>query len=174
MLGGIMQTPYAPPTSDVATTPGRYAVTIPGVESSSAVIVQRSSMWSGAKLLVDGQPPERAGLGKMKLPGGNGESVIVRLHDGLNGMFVKTGNTRIPVGPQISKGLGVLVFIPFGLAGVGGLVGGLIGGVGWAINRGIAFSDMNAGVKAVLMIGVFLIGLALTVLVGGSVRAMFS
>jgi hypothetical protein len=55
----------------------------------------------------------------------------------------------------------VLVFLPVGLLGIGGLLGGMIGGAGLAANLALARRQLGTGLKVLVMIGVVVAAYAL-------------
>lgn len=165
-----MQGPYSPPQADLttaATAAGVHEVRVPGVRG--VVTVQQQSVWTGAKLFLDGREMKRS-WGKYALPCETGGSVTARLQDMGTGLVLRVGDQKIPVGPQISGALAVLAFLPFVCAGLGGAIGGAFGGLGWAANRAIAHSKLSAPIKALAMIGVVVLAFLATLLVAGVVH----
>lgn len=128
-------------------------------------------MFSGARLLVGGQPVKKKGFTKYLLPGTNTPTVEAKFKDGLRGAEIVVAGKSYPVGPRIPLGLGVLAFAPIGLVAVGGALGGGIGAAGMVICRSIASSDRSVGLRAALMVGVFVVAVTLTLMIGGAIRS---
>lgn len=166
-----MTNPYLPPTHEASLSSGGAvldAVDIPGV--AGQVQLERAGMFSGARLLVAGQPATKKGLTKYLLPGTNTETIEARLKESLRGAEVIVEGKSYPLGPRIPLGLGILVFAPLGLIGVGGALGGAIGAAGMVLNRSIASSKRSVGARAALMLGVFFAAVTLTLVIGGAIR----
>ncbi len=169
-----MTSPYDPPKTDSPSVdPSAFdsdvtPVTLPGV--SRSVTVRRAGAWSGARIFVDGQPAEKAGFGKVKIPRDDGHFLTVRFQEALTGPILIAGKDKIPVGPRTPAALGLLTYLPIGLVAVGGLVGGLLGAGGMLLNRKIADSNRPTGMKVALMLAVFVGALIAAVSVATFVR----
>ena len=144
-------------TATPAATSEQELVTIPGV--SRRVTITQPGMWSGRQVLVDGQPAKKGGWGKWIVPQDDGGEVVVRVGEGVTGLFLVVGKETFPVGPRVPVWLGVLVMLPIGLVAIGGILGGALGGLGWFVNRQIARMPITTGAKTGAMVGVFLAGL---------------
>jgi hypothetical protein len=164
--------PYAPPKTDaLPPTPDELSVHVPGV--SRKVTVRGAGLWSGARIHVDGSPAEKAGLfGKVKIPDDDGGVIEARAQYALTGLVVTVGKEKFPVGPQNPGWMGILIFAPIGLVGVGGMLGGLLGASGMLVNRRIAASTQSNGVKTTQMIGVIVLCTVLMLALAGAVRLM--
>lgn len=167
-----MTDPYAPPKTDaLAPSEDELSVDLPGV--SRKVTVRGAGFWSGARIYVDGSPAEKSGLfGKVKIPADDGTVLEARAQYALTGLVVTAGKTRYPVGPQNPSWMGILIFAPIGLIGVGGMLGGLMGAAGMLVNRRIATSEQSNGMKTLQMIGVFFLATAIMLALAGAVRLM--
>lgn len=149
-----MSTPFEPPASAPGTTAdGRLLLDLPGV--SATVTVQPPGLLQGAAIFVDGAPAERHGWFKKAIPRDGLPPLAVRFHEGPTGRYLTDGDTWWPLGPVRPVWLGLLIYLPFGLAGLGGLLGGLFGGVGFLANRAIVETQLPIAAKAGAMVLTF-------------------
>jgi hypothetical protein len=72
-------------------------------------------------------------------------------------------------GPPVPLTLRVLALVPIVLVGFGGLVGGLIGALGVMVNMAIARLPVSAVLKALLMLGVLAVAVAVWIVVAGAI-----
>lgn len=134
----------------------KYAVTIPGV--SRRVEVTEPGALSSLRVEVDGQTLSRKGwlrpVYAIPTDGGATIDVEVRL-DALRGGVQLIGpEFSVRAGQPIPLALGVMAFLPFLLAGVGGAVGGAVGAVGWMVNRKVAAQPWPVPARALLMLAI--------------------
>jgi hypothetical protein len=138
---------------------GRITVTEPGV-------------FSGSKLLVDGQPAPKAGWGSYWLTRPDGSRVKARLVQGLTSWIptVVVGTIRYEVGPKLPAFLVAFALAPLGLIFVGGAIGGLCGAVGWGVNNQIARTSWPAALKIPAMLGVAAVAFGVYLIVAGAIQ----
>jgi hypothetical protein len=147
-----------------------HEVAIPQI--SGRITVTEPGLFSGSKLLVDGQPAPKAGWGSYWLTRPDGSRVKARLVKGFTNLIpaVVVGSLRYDVGPKLPAFLVAFAVVPLLLLFVGGAVGGLCGGVGWVFNNQIARTSLPTLLKIPLMLGVAAVAFGVYVLVAGAIH----
>lgn len=165
-----MENPYASPkaSESPARRPREYVVPIDGV-SGRVSVTSASGLFSAGALLLDGQPPEKVGRQGYRLPLRDGTTAMAQLRTSWTrpAPSVIVNGRTYEVGSKIGWGYLVLMFLPFALVPVGGLIGGLFGGIGVTVNRMVAFSARPWWLRVPVMVGVTLVAIASYLLVAG-------
>jgi len=169
-----MQNPYAPPSAaSSAPVPGEYVVPIDEVNGRVSVL-PGVGFFSAGVLLLDGKPAENLRRQGYRLPLRDGTTVWAKLQQSWTRPvpIVIVNGRKYELGPKVGVGYAVMIFLPFALVPIGGLLGGLFGGLGCMLNRKVAFSEKSGWFRVPVMLGVVLGTFALYFLLAGSLFAL--
>jgi hypothetical protein len=141
---------------------------IPGT-TEPEIVVRRSAL-GGLQVLVNGAPVKgQRGRYPLQLPDGSVKEL--RLTGQWTGLKAVVDGVETPLEPTIPKYLLVLIFLPVGLVGLGGLIGGTFGGLGALINTGVARLSLPTAGKVIAMLGVTVLAAALYVVAAVAFRS---
>lgn len=131
----------------------QYPFTVPGFENRQ-LCVETGGFWSGAKLLIDGEPaPKGPKRGQFSLRRLDGTEVIAQLRitnylDPIPQVIIE-GHSFSAVEP-LKWYQWVWGGLPFALVIIGGALGGLFGGIALVINGRMFRSNRNGWAKYLL------------------------
>lgn len=150
-----------------------FPLTVPGFEGRN-LVVKTAGFFSGAKLMVDGEPAEK---------GKKAGQFVLRRNDGTQVVATLRGNVIDPAPVVTIDGTAVKVAEPFKwyewlwaglpivLVFIGGLLGGLCGGVAVYVNGQVLRSDFNGTVKFLIMGGVSVLAVMVYLVLAVTLRA---
>jgi hypothetical protein len=131
----------------------QYPLSLPGFENRG-LFVETGGFWSGAKIIIDGEPaPKGPKRGQFLLRRLDGTEIIAQL---------RVNNFLDPIPQVVIDGENILIAeplkwyqwvwggLPFALAIIGGALGGLLGGIALVINGRVFRSDLKNPVKYLL------------------------
>ncbi|PKO13396.1 MAG: hypothetical protein CVU39_19530 [Chloroflexi bacterium HGW-Chloroflexi-10] len=133
-----------------------YKVSIEGFEGQD--IELKYSMWTGAKLLVNGKlAPKGMKRGEMQLKRNDGFPVTATFKPnflGLDAPNLFVDGKTIVVAESFKWYQWIWIILPVSLVFVGGLLGGLIGATGFILNSKIFRTDVNGVLKFLIAGGI--------------------
>lgn len=143
-------------------------ITIDGI--AGPVAVTSNSFTGKHSVTVGGQPATRTGRRTFALPTSAGGTVEGKVRSTMTNPFptVEVAGVKHRTGPEVPVGLQILVIAPFALIVVGALVGGLIGAGGVVANWYVVRGTQTTLVKALLMVGVFVVALVVWLIVAAA------
>lgn len=131
----------------------QYPLSLPGFENRR-LLVETGGFWSGAKIMIDGEPaPKGPKRGQFLLRRNDGTEIIaqLRVHNFLDPVpQVVIGGENIQIAEPLKWYQWVWGGFPFALAIIGGALGGLVGGIALVINGRIFRSDIKNPTKYLL------------------------
>ena len=135
------------------------------------ITYQPPGMFSGGKVLLNGQPAPKGGKrGTVLVPAADGTQIEAKLQHSFTQASLEVNGVKHALGPKVHTGLMVVAALPLGLIAVGGLLGGLCGGAAFGVNSSIARSDLNPALKIAAMLAVGCAAAVLYFLVAVAVR----
>lgn len=148
----------------------QYPLTVPGFENRQ-LVVESSGIWSGAKLLIDGEPaPKGPKRGQFVLHRFDGSEAIAQFR-GTN--FLDPIPQVVIDGKPFSATEPLKWYqwlwcgLPFVLAIIGGALGGLFGGIACAINGRVFRYNLN-GLAKYLLTGLVSLGAVVAFLISAT------
>lgn len=114
------------------------------------------------KVLVNGtQVKRRRGRAAIyPIAMSDGTTVDLRLDGQWTGLKATVNGVQTALEPPVPKYLVALIFLPLGLAVLGGVIGGVVGAVAASVNLGISRAAMRPPLKLVAMLGATALGVA--------------